>query len=108
MTYNFKIKISGHFIKDLQLIERRNSNVTVTSNSWMFIYFKENQLGLKSEFITRRHDQPKKVYYWVDGESNRVLNLEGGFTLLPTVPYMCASFIKSDSKFNCGVVLVGK
>ena len=47
------------------------------------------------------------MYYWVDGESNRVLNLEGAFTLLPTVPYMCGSFVKRDSKFNCGVVLVG-
>ena len=32
VTYNFKIKSSGDFIKSLQLMERRNFNVTVTSN----------------------------------------------------------------------------
>ena len=37
VTYDFNTKSSGDFIKNLQLMERRNSNVTVTSNTWLFI-----------------------------------------------------------------------
>ena len=37
VAYNFKIKSSGDLIKNLQLMEQGNFNVTGGSNSWLFI-----------------------------------------------------------------------